>query len=110
MYTCIAKLKPFVKISTKNVKIKLVKNAVLAGNTWTNQNTNNSILEYSTNGTVTGGILLFAFNLGKVGASNIIKFTDNDNIYITKGESISVEFTTASSSTIDVDITMTEDL
>lgn len=95
--------------STKLSIIRVKKDATIGGASFTNYNTNNSILEYSTVGTITGGTTLFNLNLNKTD-SQYLTFKSSDNFFIAPGENISFELTPAASTDINLDVEFLEDL
>eukprot|EP00732_Lithocolla_globosa_P001720 Lithocolla_globosa_v1_NODE_925_length_3076_cov_153.246938.p3 type:complete len:136 gc:universal NODE_925_length_3076_cov_153.246938:667-1074(+) len=82
--------------NTKIVTIKVLKNCTLSGMSFSNYDTNNSLLESSTTGTITNGIIINSIALAKDTSANQ-KFSDIvDDIFISPSESFSVVYSLSS--------------
>jgi hypothetical protein len=95
---------------TKNTKVTVLKDAVVTGLTFSNYNTSNSIMESSATGSYSsGGSMILSLNLGKVG-NTILQIDDHEDVYLSPGESFTFLYTTTASTTVDIAMTLLEDV
>lgn len=84
--------------------IRLVRNATLGSSSYSNINTNNSVIEIDTSSTsVTGGTELFIIPLAGKNAYELINLSDFD-ILLHPGDTISITGSSANSATVNANI------